>query len=51
MTKVSFKLVWVSTLLSGLDSSLCMPDRLYIKLSQEPGGLQKYSSISEPIEQ
>lgn len=33
VAKLSFKRVWVSTLLNGLDSSPCMPDRLYIKLS------------------
>lgn len=32
-------------------ASPCMPDRLYIKLSQEPWGLEKYSSISRPIGQ
>lgn len=36
VAKLGFKRVWVSTLLNGLDSSLRMPDRLYIKLSQEP---------------
>lgn len=51
VAKLSFKCVWVSTLLNGLDSSLCMPDRLYMKLSQEPWGQEKYSSISRPIGQ
>ena len=41
VAKLCFKRVWVSTLLSGLDSSPCMPDRLYIKLSKEPCGLKK----------
>lgn len=50
-SKLSFGRVWVSTLLNGLDSSPCMPDRLYIKLSKEPWGLEKYSSISGAIGQ
>lgn len=51
VVKVGFECVWVSTLLNDLESSLCMPDRLCIKLSQEPRGLEKYSSISEPVGQ
>ena len=51
VAKLSFERVWVSTLLNGSESSPCMPDRLYIKLSQEPWGLEKYPSIAGPIGQ